>query len=311
MNKPTKLTPDDAFNIGKRLIAANGVVTANLATEPGYAAEIETKLAAARTALTAAETASATSQTRYDDALASGDKAAVVAARAAREDAAVDVDIARARVSGLERDLDDAKAARDEGVRLAAYSEALAARDGAAQRLRQDYERAAGVLASIATDIAKAESLASRVNRDLPEGCDPIESAEALVRWLPGAPRKILQEADVHKWAFEASGLPIGDNPGYPLHTTDGVTGILRGPHNSVPVVKKRFRETRFIPETRVRFIEPLAETLRLPALLAGDPPIWSGDHMDWQDRRGFDALPDSPGASADAPREEVEYRPL
>lgn len=268
------------------------------------------ELAKVRVDLDEAKSALSGSQGAYEAALERGDRAVVIKARAARDNATIDLDMAEARVARLEREFAEAQDIEEEERRDASYQRALTARDAAAKRLAGEYEQAARVLVSIVDDLAMADALVRRANADLPENRMAIEPAEAIVRSISAAPRKIVSQKEVSKWAFEASGQPIGDKPTYPLSSSNGETGVLRGPSNSIPVVKRRFLETVFEPERRGVRAEPLSETLRLPALHAGDvplfPPVEDRNHL----RTGLD--PEELAASLPAESdEEIELRPL
>jgi hypothetical protein len=85
---------------------------------------------------------------------------------------------------------------------------------------------------------------------------------------------------------------------------------VLRGPSNSIPVVKKRFLETVFVPESRGVRAEPLSETLRLPALRAGDIPLFPPVEERRGLRTGLDPE-DLPAPLPAASDEEIELKPL
>jgi hypothetical protein len=266
------------------------------------------ELAKARVDLDTAKSAMSGSQGAYEAALERGDRAVVIKARTARDNATIDLDMAEARVARIEREFAEARDIEEEERRVASYQRALAARDAAAKRLVGEYEQAARVLVSIVDDLATAEDLVRRANADLPENCEPLEFAEEMVRSIPAAPRKIVSQEEVEKWTFETNGIVVSDTPDYPLHTKDGRTGVLRGPSNSIPVVKKRFLKTVFVPARRGERAEPLSETVRLPALHAGDLPLFPPV----EDRsflfRNSDDVPAPLPAASD---EEIELRPI
>lgn len=108
--------------------------------------------------------------------------AAVQKLRREAEDAEFEADRIGQAVVALEEFEEEAEArAAAEGAR-AAYDDAVARRDAVAERIRIDYPQIAADLMSLIGAIVASNKEIVTVNRELPDGCEPILQAEQRAR---------------------------------------------------------------------------------------------------------------------------------
>lgn len=255
----------------------------------------EIALAVARAALEASLRRLDESTDRYKIALAADDRDAALAARREEGDAAVERDLATARVERLEAELAQARAAEAEAERRMRYEAAKKARDAAADRLRKDYPRLARELGALLAEVAASDEAVRGANSDRPADAPDLLPAECIVRNRAGAPEKILKRERIEEWAYEASGERVGDAAGYRLPPA-GDRGVLVPPGGgrTIGVVKRPFNRVTFFPAQPPRFADQLLAAVRLPGLHVDDLPIY----------------PPEPAARADAaePLPEIRY---
>ena len=177
--------------------------------------------------------------------------------------------MAVAKVTRLEREIAEGRENAEAARRVSLYNEAKAARDAAAKRLEEEYPRCAAGIVAVLADADEADRKVAWANRDLPEGFSPLEYSEVAARHTPGRPREIISEEIVDRWVFETSRLPCDVNiKDYPLKVnSDGKSGLLRGPSNSIPVLLSPFKKVVSRPAQRGVLPARFYDELRLPAL--------------------------------------------
>jgi len=112
-------------------------------------------------------------------------------ANARREEAIRLGFLTRRMAAALSRldELESACLLRDaEAARLAAYAEAIKARDSAATSICTKYPDVQNTLMSLLAEIAKANDAVARANADLPQGAAYLDSAEGVAFGYPDSP---------------------------------------------------------------------------------------------------------------------------
>lgn len=200
----------------------------------------------------------------------------------------------RSRLAELEADLSDAKAALEEIARrhaaaVAAEAEAerrqkradaeKAQRDGA-KRLAE-YESHALAIQAILRDVASADVAIVASNTDLPAGSLPLDLVDHFVRAAEGAPRRVVSETVVERWARKSDGVVASDELASRIERhANGVNGWLRHRNLSIPrpdelYVMRRYRRVEIEEAAPADFPRELTVSVALPELKAGDSPIW------------------------------------
>ena len=226
-------------------------------------------LAAARAALDDAEAALASNQTEYLVALQDESPDAALRVRCGKIDLEVSVDRARIAVAALEARLRAVVDERDNAARLAKHAAATKARDAALARFGE-YEQAGRTIASIISDIARADVLVAEANLDLPAGAEPIATVESR-RVRPEMPRKVIGERTVKLFTYATNGDRAAVTDADVIETSPGMFCARWDPQ--LRFHRAKFLERSFIPATSMAWPEPLA-SVRIPSLMAGEPAL-------------------------------------
>lgn len=157
--------------------------------------------------------------------------------------------------------------------RRAAFEKAKAAAKEAEKRLLRDYNRLAGELLGLILTATEAIAEVDRVNRDLPEGFEPVQIPPGLARGATYFPEKVVDEEIVERWVGQKSGALVDQRLVQDLG--NGV-GTIETATSNTPCVRRSFREISFQAEVRDH-VERLDQLLVLPGLFNAEPPIWSG----------------------------------
>lgn len=172
------------------------------------------------------------------------------------------------------------KAAKEaEAARQAAYAEAARVSEAVQKKLRERYPALAAELVELIAAIAEADSLAERVNADLPSGALPLPPVEAAVRDRPYEPRRILNERVLDLWCLRDHDRPHPDQSNIEdLGGGKGQREIERTDKNTPQryeeFEKRKFRELTYIREKIGVSGERLCR-IELPGLSADDAPYW------------------------------------
>lgn len=166
-----------------------------------------------------------------------------------------------------------------EAARQAAYNEAARVSEAVQKKLRERYPALAAELVELIATIAEADSLADRVNADLPAGALPLPPVEAAVRDRPYEPRRILNERVLDLWCLRDHDRPHPDQSNIEdLGGGKGRREIERADKKSLlrydEFEKKTFREVTYIREKLGVSGERLSR-IDLPGLSADDAPYW------------------------------------
>lgn len=227
----------------------------------------------AAAAVTAARSALEVLEAGRTEAVLSGDaaRAEYRAKLAAARDDVVELEAALEAVKGR---LEQARVEAEEKGRMEAYTRAKAAQQAAADAVLAKYEEAAGVLRSLAKQVAEADAAVEAANRDLPGGVERLlQESEALVRDIPGQPREVVRTDIVELWCG-SGGAPVDDQRA--VVSRDGRTGHVTiatgfGSH-AVPVHRQTFEKRRVRPWTGPLYGERLRD-LNLPPLRSNALP--------------------------------------
>ncbi|MCW5693085.1 MAG: hypothetical protein KIT48_12040 [Pseudolabrys sp.] len=187
-------------------------------------------------------------------------------------------------------------------------AEAAAAK--AAERLTVVFgEIAQGVRGALRAQ-AEADRLIEAANRGRTE---PLLSVEARCRAKAAVPRRLLSEETIREWVYSGTMNRIGSDRSGEVRSSDGQRGVLPGTGMN-PVGKsvenRKFMKRTFAPAVRHFVPGELAATLSIPALIAGDRPIWSPLNF-VSPEAVLAALDKLEASDVEKPPVEVEYAPL
>ncbi|MCK1753807.1 hypothetical protein IVA78_00850 [Bradyrhizobium sp. 137] len=187
--------------------------------------------------------------------------------RLSHEAAALEAERLALLVEKLEADLqqeqtDAAVAARAaRRVELEQQSKALAS------RIAEEGAQAAAVLLALAEQAKLNAEAVELFNRELGDDDAPLLSGDHIARYRAPAPRQNLAEDVIDLWVFERTGELVGD-PDL-IHEISEQRGIIPPAggvsSRATPVVRKRFRQVRYLEGGERLYVEPLATVLRLP----------------------------------------------
>ncbi|MBR0907022.1 hypothetical protein [Bradyrhizobium liaoningense] len=131
-----------------------------------------------------------------------------------------------------------------------------------AQRITREGAAAAAVLVELA-ELAKENSdMVEALNRELPDS-DRLMTGDFRARHRDPAPRQNLEETTVDLWVFESSGDLVGDQDA--VRELSYERGVIPGAQRNIPVLRKRFRQIRYLEPGDREHAEPLSSVLRLP----------------------------------------------
>ena len=169
-----------------------------------------------------------------------------------------------------------------------------------ALRISDEGAKAAAVLMRLAEEATANAADVERLNRELAED-ERLLSADHLARHRDPAPREDLEESVIDLWVFELTGELVGDPDlvrelSHERGIIPPASGVGSRP---VPVVRKRFRQVRYLEAgDRVHF-EPLGSLLRLPRFDAPGMLFDRGKTTDVAPRRELLELIPAPDAAA------------
>lgn len=210
------------------------------------------------------------------DLLRAGDQVAIDANDEAQRAARQAADRADERIAVLAADLQNAEAQARVAQQQLLDNEASQAAQDAANELHRLWRQFVPRVRAAMRSVALADQLVKAANRGRTSG-EPVTGVEARARLRPARPVKVLSEKKVFLWTFAETGAVItaaetiakiedlGRNRGR----------IERGTSGHSDVVRKEFLERIFVPATREDMPRPLAQTLVIPGLRAGDAPGW------------------------------------
>lgn len=165
-----------------------------------------------------------------------------------------------------------------------------------ARRIADEGSRAAAALVKLAEE-AKANSEAVELlNRELPDS-DQLMTADFRARHRDPAPRQNLEETTVDLWVFESSGELVGDPDD--VRQLSYERGVIPGAQRNIPVIRKRFRQTRYLEPGEREHADPLGSILRLPRFDSPELLFDRGRAIEPSSRRELVELIPAPDAPA------------
>ncbi|WP_315747578.1 MULTISPECIES: hypothetical protein [unclassified Bradyrhizobium] len=177
-----------------------------------------------------------------------------------------------------------------------------------AQRIRSDLERAEAIMLPLIRDVAQSAADDQALNVELPDGLEPLVSADQLARSRPMLEREEVSRQRVALWARSDNRALIGDQG--TVRDLGGGYGIIERPHlPAVRCVRMEFEQVAYRPSQPAERARPLWQILLM--MSDGPRPLFDGTEFR-QPREVLAALD-----RASAPREkcarpiETEIRPL
>jgi len=223
----------------------------------------EEQLQQARAELDAINQVLATLEAEQAEALASS--SAYAKWRGASEGAELERERLALLVEKLSADLEQEKADAARSA-LASRKEDIKKRTIAlARRIAEEGARAAAMLVQLATDAAANAVDVERLNRELTED-EQLVPADQLARHRNPVPREDLEATFVDLWTYESNGQLISDQDAVVERSRDRGyipgTEVRRTPTH---VVRKHFKQVRYLAPGDREYFEPLISLMRLP----------------------------------------------
>jgi hypothetical protein len=132
------------------------------------------------------------------------------------------------------------------------------------------------VLVQLAEEAKANAADVEKLNRELSDD-EQLIHADRIARHRDPAPRKNLEETTVDLWVFERTGQLIQDQDAVLERTYE--RGSIRASGISLanrPVIRRRFRQIRYLAPGDREYADPLGSVLRLPRF---DAPGMFFDH--------------------------------
>ncbi|MCJ2018619.1 hypothetical protein MKK84_14430 [Methylobacterium sp. E-065] len=242
--------------------------------------DIERGLPQAEAELTAARDAAEAAERQYRGSLLSGDEARTRQLDAARREAQIRLDRATALTEALaerhreaEEIAADERARAEKADRVQRYQDAARQAEEARELLSVHYPQLAGDIVAVLRAVAEAEVAVMSVNRDLPEGAEPLEPVERTVRNPARAGRRLISAEDVVRYCRPGEPLPKVDQSRVVVNRDGGAS--IQPEFGSIErLVPRRYREERYeVPLPTVPLLD-LATAVKLPGLLLNAPDI-------------------------------------
>jgi hypothetical protein len=126
-------------------------------------------------------------------------------------------------------------------------------------RINLDGAKAAEVLVQLTEEATANAKAVAELNRELADN-EQLIHADHIARHRDPAPRKNLGETAVDLWVFKDTEALVGDQDAVVERSYE--RGISPAGH---PVVRKRFRQLRYLAAGHREYADPLSSVLRLP----------------------------------------------
>ena len=235
--------------------------------------KLEDQLTVARADLAAAETSLASVHAGED--AAAGTSKSYAEWRAARSDAAVEVERLRRLVAKLIADAEVDARVKAEDAQAAIEVDANSTADAAASAIVEGLELVHEVIRKIMTAIVVSDTKIELANRGRRSGLPPLDRAEVRARRGEKLERHVIEQTEYVAWSFADDKRPLGEEQAALVMPSSGNRGRLRSESGVHEVVRRRFREVRSLPETAATYFEPMAGVLSIPPIRAGGAPGW------------------------------------
>ena len=209
-----------------------------------------------------------------------GDQAAIDKNDDERQTAQRSADRSAERIAILEQDFAAASVDAAQREREKREHDADLAGTNAANALNSFFRDVKPRVRAIMRTIAEADRLIAEANKRRPADAEPLLTTEARVRIRRAMPIKVLSERTVDRWVYDETGHRLSDELADRVVSQDGVSGRLpptgKMSTNYSHVTKRKFTERVFLPASRALAPPSLIKDLHIPALRAGDAPIWA-----------------------------------
>ncbi|WP_035714981.1 hypothetical protein, partial [Bradyrhizobium genomosp. I (2014)] len=133
-----------------------------------------------------------------------------------------------------------------------------------ARRITDEGAKAAAALVQLAEESKSNAMDVERLNRELSDD-EQLVNADILARHRAPQPRENLDESVVDLWVYERTNELVSDPDSVVERSYE--RGYIPGTEvgrNPIPVVRRRFRQIRYIEGGERSYVEPLATVLRL-----------------------------------------------
>ncbi|WP_316205304.1 hypothetical protein [Bradyrhizobium sp. SZCCHNS3004] len=177
-----------------------------------------------------------------------------------------------------------------------------------AQRIRSDLERAEAIMLPLIRDVAQSAADDQALNVELPDGLEPLVSADQLARSRPMQEREEISRQRLALWVRSDNRALISDQE--TVRDLGDGRGIIERPHlPAIRCVRTEFEQVAYRPSQPAERARPLWQILLM--MSDGPRPLFDGTELR-QPREVLAALD-----RASAPREqrarqiETEIRPL
>jgi hypothetical protein len=168
-----------------------------------------------------------------------------------------------------------------------------------ARRIADEGRRAAAILIQLANEAKDNAVAVDLLNSELPDD-EMLLHADHLARHRDPAPRQDIEETVVDLWTFEQSGEIVGDPDSVVERSYE--FGFIPGTEVSrrnIPVIRRRFRQIRYLAQGDREWAAPLASLLRLPRFDAPGMLFDRGQAVEPAPRRELIELIPAPDAPA------------
>jgi hypothetical protein len=151
--------------------------------------------------------------------------------------------------------------------------------DALARRIKFDGAKAADLLVQLTEEATANARAVADLNRELAYD-EQLIHADHIARHRDPTPRKTLEETAVELWIHEGTKELVNDQDAV-IELSNGRGTIPATEHSltNKPVVRKRFKQVRYLKASDREYADPLASVLRLPRF---DAP---GMLFDWGHR--------------------------
>jgi hypothetical protein len=219
--------------------------------------------------------------------------------RQAKEAAELEHDRLVSLAEKLAADLDHEKADADLSALESRKADLEKESRALACRIAEEGGHAAAVLIKLAGEARANADAVAQLNRELGED-EQLMDADHLARHRDPAPREDLESTTVDLWVFERTDELVGDpDLVREISYERGVIPPIGAGPRATPVVRKRFRQIRYLAPGDREYTESLASVLRLPRFNGPGMMFDRGRVVETAPRRELLELIPAPDASA------------
>ncbi len=192
-----------------------------------------------------------------------------------------EIDRASAIASRQAAELATALATEQDAARLALYAEALKA-TASLKGIPDDYAKGVDLIRGVLRKLATAEIAVAAANAALPQGKPPLDEPERAVRVRPSRPRQDLSRVRVDLWINSYNGQPYPDEIQAKIKVADDGLGYIPPSDHGAglrEIRRRSFERVTFLPADPRTYLQPLGQTVALPAFEHGRGDPWVVDN--------------------------------